>query len=135
MKRKAATAARRSAAYWLAFASTSLSVAFGADDSGLDIAGKLIPQVGLGSDLSSAEVQSQLTESITRFRSLASVVIGLAAMTCVFFLAMSIVKLGRSGDNDNERRRAIGGIAATSIALALLGGIGVYLGVLWGLLR
>ena len=126
---------RCAAALGFAYLASYQAISYAIDDAELDIVDKLIPQIGLGDSLASPETQEHLTESVTRFRSLASILVGLSAMTCVFFLALSIVKLGRSGDNDNERRRATGGIAAASIALALLGGITVYLGLLWGLLR
>ena len=88
---------------------------------------KIIPQSGLGDTLDEARARDE----ILRFREIGVVVCALAALTCVFLLAMSIVKLGASGDNDMQRRRAIVGIATTSTAIALLGGLGVYLGFLW----
>lgn len=88
---------------------------------------KVIPQNGLGDTIDEARARDE----ILRFRETGAVVCALAALTCVFLLAMSIVKLGASGGNDMQRRRAIVGIATTSTAIALLGGLGVYLGFLW----
>ena len=51
------------------------------------------------------------------------------------FTIIQIVKLAAAGDNEMNRKRAIGGILTTGIATALLGGLSVFVGFFWGALK
>ena len=94
---------------------------------GEDYIDKLLPDHSLNNTISASEA----ADTISRFRDLGVVITGLGALTCVFFLALSITKLGAAGDNDQARRRAIAGLATSSVAVAILGGLSVYLGFFW----
>ena len=94
---------------------------------GEDFIDKLLPDHSLNNTISASEA----ADTISRFRDLGVVITGLGAITCVFFLALSITKLGAAGDNDQARRRAIAGLATSSVAVAILGGLSVYLGFFW----
>ena len=94
---------------------------------GEDFIDKLLPNHSLNNTISASEA----ADTISRFRDLGVVITGLGALTCVFFLALSITKLGAAGDNDQARRRAIAGLATSSVAVAILGGLSVYLGFFW----
>lgn len=94
---------------------------------GEDFIDKLLPDHSLNNPISASEA----ADTISRFRDLGVVITGLGALTCVFFLALSITKLGAAGDNDQARRRAIAGLATSSVAVAILGGLSVYLGFFW----
>lgn len=94
---------------------------------GEDFIDKLLPDHSLNNTVSASDA----TDAISRFRDLGVVITGLGALTCVFFLALSITKLGAAGDNDQARRRAIAGLATSSVAVAILGGLSVYLGFFW----
>ena len=94
---------------------------------GEDFIDKLLPDDSLNNTISASDA----TDAISRFRDLGVVITGLGALTCVFFLALSITKLGAAGDNDQARRRAIAGLATSSVAVAILGGLSVYLGFFW----
>lgn len=94
---------------------------------GEDFIDKLLPDHSLNNTISASEA----ADTISRFRDLGVVITGLGALTCVFFLALSITKLGAAGDNDQARRRAIAGLATSSVAVAILGGLSVYLGFFW----
>jgi len=89
--------------------------------------GKLLPEHSLNDSISTADA----ADAVSRFRGVGAVITGLAAVTCVFFLALSIAKLGAAGDNEMRRRRALGGLLSSSVAIILLGGLSVYLGFLW----
>ena len=60
---------------------------------------------------------------------------GIATLLMLVFTILQIVKLGASGDNEMNRKRAIMGILTTGIATALLGGITVFVGFFWGALK
>lgn len=94
---------------------------------GEDLIDRLLPDHSLTSTISAADA----ADSIERFRELGVVITGLGALTCVFFLALSITKLGAAGDNEMARRRAIAGLATSSIAVVILGGLSAYLGFFW----
>ena len=94
---------------------------------GEDFIDKLLPDHSLNNTISASEA----ADTISRFRDLGVVITGLGALTFVFFLALSITKLGAAGDNDQARRRAIAGLATSSVAVAILGGLSVYLGFFW----
>ena len=94
---------------------------------GEDFIDKLLPDHSLNNTIGASEA----ADTISRFRDLGVVITGLGALTCVFFLALSITKLGAAGDNDQARRRAIAGLATSSVAVAILGGLSVYLGFFW----
>jgi len=94
---------------------------------GEDFIDKLLPDHSLSNTINASDA----AETISRFRDLGVVITGLGALTCVFLLALSITKLGAAGDNDQARRRAIAGLATSSVAVAILGGLSVYLGFFW----
>lgn len=60
---------------------------------------------------------------------------GIATLLMLVFTILQIVKLGASGDNEMNRKRAIMGILTTGVATALLGGITVFVGFFWGALK
>lgn len=58
---------------------------------------------------------------------------GVATLTFVILFIINFVKLGAAADNPSQRSEALKGLLHTGIALALLGGITIIVGVTTGL--
>lgn len=86
------------------------------------------------SDASKEEQQKTLANVVSQYRTIASVITGILAVTMFIFMLIQFSKLGAAGDNEQSRKRAIGGILTTGIATALLGGASVIIGFFWNIL-
>lgn len=84
--------------------------------------------------ISGSNTDSSITTVISKYKTIAAAFLGLAAITMLIFLIIQITKFGGTGDNDMARKKAIGGILTTGIAVALLGGSSVVIGFFWGAL-
>ena len=71
---------------------------------------------------------------VTTYRTIASAITGILAVTMFIFMLVQFSKLGAAGDNEQARKRAIAGILTTGIATALLGGATIVIGFLWNIL-
>lgn len=69
-------------------------------------------------------------EIALRLKSVATGVIAVCILTSIFFLALSIIKLTKSADNPNERRKAIVGICVSGAVFIGFGGYSVVTGIL-----
>ena len=58
---------------------------------------------------------------------------GVATLTFVVLFIINFVKLGAAADNPNQRSEALKGLLHTGIALALLGGVTIIVGMTTGL--
>ena len=72
---------------------------------------------------------------LTKGKAIALGFTGVATLLMLAFTIIQIVKLAAAGDNEMNRKRAIGGILTTGIATALLGGLSVFVGFFWGALK
>lgn len=70
------------------------------------------------------------TEIAKNLKSAATGVIAVCILTSIFFLALNILKLTKSADNPNERRKAIVGICVSGAVFIGFGGYGVVTGIL-----
>ena len=68
---------------------------------------------------------------LTKGKAIALGFTGVATLLMLAFTIIQIVKLAAAGDNEMNRKRAIGGILTTGIATALLGGLSVFVGFFW----
>ncbi len=68
-------------------------------------------------------------------RILVSGITGFAAIALTIIFIISAVKLGSSGDNPNERSRAVQKLIWLFVSIALLGGISIWTGLAWGLFK
>ena len=75
-----------------------------------------------------------LSYVLPRYRQTLSAALAVLAITMGILMTVMITKLGAAGDNPMLRRRAIAGIATTGVATALLGGLSIYIGLLWNVL-
>lgn len=103
---------------------------------------KLIPRSALGSGdeivggiLSEPPNVGDATTAINSMKSIGSVFLGVSIVTCILFLAIYITKLGAAGDDENARKKATSGILVSGIALAILGGLSIFLAFFWGIFR
>lgn len=71
---------------------------------------------------------------VTTYRTIASAITGILAVTMFIFMLIQFSKLGAAGDNEQARKRAIAGILTTGIATALLGGATIVIGFFWNIL-
>ena len=88
------------------------------------------PQVSLGQRVSANE----FSQFLTNYKGLALAISGICAITSIIMLVVSISRLSVSAGNEQLRRKAWGGIILSGIALALIGGISVVVGVFWHIL-
>ncbi len=95
----------------------------------------LIPKFGLNSTISGNGPKEMVKAEVQRLQTSAIAFVSLAFMTCVFFLAYNITRLGTTGGNEMERKRAINRILYSGIAIALLGSLDFVLAFFWGYLR
>lgn len=75
-----------------------------------------------------------LSGAVQKYQTILRAGLGILAITMFVFMLIQITKLGGAGDNVMRRRRAISGVPASGIAAMLLGGLAVYMSLLWGLL-
>lgn len=59
-------------------------------------------------------------------KNIITLILSACCLICLAFLIINITKFAKSGDNDMERRKAIGGMLTTGIGVALLGSITVW---------
>ena len=78
--------------------------------------------------------QVSLGQFLTNYKGLALAISGICAITSIIMLVVSISRLSVSAGNEQLRRKAWGGIILSGIALALIGGISVVVGVFWHIL-
>lgn len=56
-------------------------------------------------------------------KGIVTIILSVCCLVCLAFLIINITKFAKSGDNENERRKAIGGMLTTGIGVALLGSV------------
>ena len=88
------------------------------------------PQVSLGQRVSANE----FSQFLTNYKGLALAISCICAITSIIMLVVSISRLSVSAGNEQLRRKAWGGIILSGIALALIVGISVVVGVFWHIL-
>lgn len=81
--------------------------------------------------------QDMLGNVITKYKSLASIILGLCAITSLIALVVSIAKLGASTMDSAPmaRRRATVSILVSGISLILFGGLTAVVGFFWNFLK
>lgn len=62
-------------------------------------------------------------------------IFGVSMLTMVVLAILSFIKLGKSSGNPTERSQALKGLLYLGIAMACLGGVTIFVGVSYGLLR
>jgi len=72
---------------------------------------------------------------MTKGRAIGMGFTGICTLLMLIFTIIQISKLAAAGDNEMNRKKAIGGIMTTGIATALLGSITVVVGFFWGALK
>lgn len=90
--------------------------------------------IKLNQNATEAEQKQTLAKVVSQYRTIASVITGILAVTMFIFMLVQFTKLGAAGDNEQSRKRAIAGILTTGIATALLGGASVVIGFFWNIL-
>lgn len=90
------------------------------------LAEKLLPSL----DLSSKDFSTTLTEADSQFQKvvkntsgLGNMILGVAFLVAVFFLAWAIFKLSASAGNEQERTKSIRQILYAGLSISLLGGL------------
>lgn len=70
--------------------------------------------------------EANVTNVLAKGKTIIQTILSVCSMVCLGFLILSIVKLAGSGDNDQARRKAMGGIITTGIGIALLGSLTIW---------
>ncbi len=91
--------------------------------------GEVIPATDQGTNN-----DKQLSGLVNRYQKIASIICGILAVTMFILMLLQFTKLGAAGDNEQARKRALGGILTTGIATALLGSASVVIGFFWNAL-
>jgi len=125
------------------FAGTALQAAgvqvhpIGAVIAKADVFDDIVDENGnikLNENATDEEQKQTLAKVVNQYRTIASVITGILAVTMFIFMLVQFAKLGAAGDNEQGRKRAIAGILTTGIATALLGGASVVIGFFWNIL-
>lgn len=69
---------------------------------------------------------------MTRYKNIILAFTGILTITCFGAMILQITKLAASGDNEQQRRKAIMGILTTGIGVALLGSATIVIGFFYG---
>ena len=102
-----------------------------------DIFDEIVDENGnikLNENATEEQQKQTLAKVVSQYRTIASVITGILAVTMFIFMLVQFAKLGAAGDNEQGRKRAIAGILTTGIATALLGGASVVIGFFWNIL-
>ncbi len=75
--------------------------------------------------LSSIMRSQGLKNFLATYNVAASIALAVATITVIIMLVFNVTKLAKAGDNPQERRAAMDGIAVCLICFAVLGGIDV----------
>ena len=99
--------------------------------------GKLTVDPGEIPALSGNNWQSMLGNIITKYKGLASIVLGVCAITSLVALVVSIAKLGASTMDSAPmaRRRAMISVLVSGSSLILFGGLAAVVGFFWNFLK
>ena len=76
-----------------------------------------------------------VTGVISRGKTIVGYILGICLIVSLGFLILNITKFAKSGDNEQERRRAVSGIATTVLGIALLGAASFIYAFAYGLLQ
>lgn len=93
--------------------------------------------IGSGAQVSLSHrvTADEFSAFISNYKGLALFIAGICAITAIVMFIVSISKLSVSAENDQLRRKAWAGIITSGVALALLGGISVVIGIFWHILE
>lgn len=80
--------------------------------------------LSLGGDVNT--VQQPAVDAVKSYKNIGSWVYAIATITMVLMLIKQIYKIGKAGDNPTERKKAITGFFISGIAIAVLGGLGIF---------
>lgn len=72
------------------------------------------------------------TEVLNKGKNVVTLILSACCLICLAFLIINITKFAKSGDNDSERRKAIGGMLTTGIGVALLGSVTFWYAFFYG---
>lgn len=71
-------------------------------------------------------------QMLTKGKGIVTLILSACCLVCLAFLIINIAKFAKSGDNDSERRKAIGGMLTTGIGIALLGSVTFWYAFFYG---
>lgn len=91
-------------------------------------------EINTSSSVAQQNTNGSFSTIITKYRSIATAIMGILTITMLIFMLIQFTKLGAAGDNEMARKKAIMGILTTGIATALLGGATIVVGFFWGAL-
>ena len=72
------------------------------------------------------------TRVLEKGKGIVTLILSACCLICLAFLIINITKFAKSGDNDSERRKAIGGMLTTGIGVALLGSVTFWYAFFYG---
>lgn len=97
--------------------------------------GDLLDGVGVdGQKPAGIQDDVDMENILGRYKNIVLAITGFLTVTMFAAMLFQFAKLGMAGDNEQARRKAIGGILTTGIATALLGGATIVIGFFYNAL-
>ena len=88
--------------------------------------------IGTDGTVSFGNEGADLNEVMGNGKRIVEIILSVCCLVCLAFLILSIVKFASSGDNDQARRKAMGGIITTGVGIALLGSVTIWYSFFYG---
>ena len=89
-------------------------------------------KIGTDGTVSFGNEGADLNEVMGNGKRIVEIILSVCCLVCLAFLILSIVKFASSGDNDQARRKAMGGIITTGVGIALLGSVTIWYSFFYG---
>jgi hypothetical protein len=109
--------------------------AYADDEDGESTGGGGLDDITIGTDgkvTFGDEADIDTGSVLTKGKSIVTLILSACCLVCLAFLILNITKFAKSGDNEMERRRAIGGMLTTGIGVALLGSVTFWYAFFYG---
>ena len=82
-----------------------------------------LPNAHLSLQGTAEDTRAAINEALAQFKGIGSFIIAVVMLFLLAMLIIHIVRFGKSGDNDQNRRQATSGLMLTLVAIALIGSI------------
>lgn len=88
-----------------------------------------------GGGMNTTDSSNAINGIIKKYRTLVVAVSGIGAISMILFAIVLFMKLGKCGDNPQEKAKVVSGLITAGIAAAGLGSVSVIVGFFYNMLR
>lgn len=88
-----------------------------------------------GGGMNTTDSSSAINGIIQKYRTVVVAVSGIGAISMILFAIILFIKLGKCGDNPQEKSKVVSGLITAGIAAAGLGSVSVIVGFFYNALR